>query len=153
MPPTVKVDIYQKIQRKEKIIIESGCGSNLKKGRIGINKLDLPLVDIIANLEKCLPFLPDNSVDDIYSKSFLEHVEKFKFLMIEIHRVLKNDWKKHLFVPHFSNPYFYSDYTHRRIFGLNTLFYFVDKYHQLRRKVSAFYQSIRLKILSKKNLF
>ena len=40
-----------------------------------------------------------------------------RIFMKEMFRVLKKDGKAHIFVPHFSNPYYYSDYTHKRHFG------------------------------------
>ena len=73
--------------------------------------------------------------------------------MSEISRVLKKDGKAHIFVPHFSNPYYYSDYTHIRQFGLYTFYYFVDKKYQRKRKVPEFYSNIRIRILSIKLKF
>ena len=46
--------------------------------------------------------------------------------MREITRVLKKNGKANIFVPHFSNPYYYSDYTHKRFLGLYTFYYFVE---------------------------
>ncbi len=73
--------------------------------------------------------------------------------MKEIVRVLKDNGKAHIFVPHFSNPYYYSDYTHRRFFGLYTFYYFVDEERQLKRKVPNFYTDIRINIISQRLVF
>jgi hypothetical protein len=73
--------------------------------------------------------------------------------MREITRVLKKDGKANIFVPHFSNPYYYSDYTHKRFFGLYSFYYFVEPESQLKRKVPVFYTSTRIKILSLKLVF
>lgn len=97
--------------------------------------------------------MPDNSVDRIHSRSVLESIENFENLMREIVRVLKNNGTAHIFVPHFPNPYYYSDYTHKRFFGLYTFYYFVDSKHQLRRKVPNFYTDIRINILSQRRVF
>jgi len=66
-------------------------------------------------------------------------------LIIEIYRVLKVGGKKIGIVPHFSNPYFYSDYTHKTFFGLYTFAYF-SKNIFFRRKVPSFYNDIDFKI-------
>ena len=135
------------------VIVELGCGPNPQAGRIGVDRLDLPGVSVVADLDKGLSFLPDNSVDEMISNSFLEHVENFDLLMKEIVRVLKPGGKKKLFVPHFSNPYFYSDPTHSRFFGLYSFFYYVPVEHQLRRKVPTFYSDTRIKITDLKLVF
>lgn len=136
----IRVDLESALQMDKKICIELGCGSKPSHDRITIDKLDLPHVDIVADLENGLPFLPDNSIDAVYSRSVLEHVDNFPFLMREIWRVLKPDGKKHLFVPHFSNPYYYSDYTHTRHFGLYSFEYFSPEQNRYFRKVPSFYQ-------------
>ncbi len=153
MDTIVKIDLDSLINSGKKIIIELGCGARKKEGRIGIDAVDLPGVDIVANLEKGLPFLPDNSVDQIHCRNFLEHIKNFENLMAEIVRVLKRDGTAHIFVPHFSNPHYYSDFTHTRFFGLYSFYYFVDSENQLRRKVPNFYTDIRIRILSQRLIF
>lgn len=153
MGTKVKIDLENLINSGEKIIIELGCGARKKEGRIGIDAVDLPGVDIVADLEKGLPFLPDNSVDQIHCRHFLEHIQNFENLMAEMIRVLKADGTVHISVPHFSNPHYYSDFTHRRFFGLYSFYYFVDYESQLRRKVPNFYTDIRIKILSQRLIF
>ena len=88
---------------------------------------------IHADLEAGLPFLPDRSVDEIHCRSFLEHIENFEHLFTEMVRVLKDDGRACIFVPHFSNPYYYSDYSHKRPFGLYTFYYFAAPERQFRR--------------------
>jgi hypothetical protein len=152
-PPLIKIDIDSMLSSGRPVFLELGCGITKQPGRVGIDARDLPGVDIVANLEQGLSFLPDDSVDEIHSKSFIEHIENFELLMCEIVRVLKKGGTKHLFVPHFSNPYYYSDWTHKRFFGLYTFYYFVDRKGQLSRKVPTFYTDIRIRILSVKLIF
>lgn len=153
MSEIIRVDLDSLISSGEKIIVELGCGDKKKQGSIGIDKVDLPNVDIVADLEKGLSFFPDNSVSEIHSRSVFEHVESFDNLMREIVRVLTRDGKTYVFVPHFSNPHYYSDYTHNRFFGLYTFYYFVNLEHQLKRKVPNFYTDIRIKIISQRLIF
>ena len=153
MEPSVKIDLEKIISDGGPLIIELGCGKKKRQGRITVDKADLPNVDIVADMENGLPFLPDDSVDEIHCRSVLEHIQNFEDLIREMVRVLKKSGKAHIFVPHFSNPYYYSDYTHRRFFGLYTFYYFVDKEHQLKRKVPNFYTDTRILILSQRLKF
>jgi len=71
MEPSIKIDLEQVINGSNPVIIDLGCGKKTKQGRITVDKLDLPNVDIVADLEDGLSFLPDNSVDQIHSRSCL----------------------------------------------------------------------------------
>jgi len=150
MESSVKIDLERIISDGCPLIIELGCGQKSKQGRITVDKVDLPNVDIVADIENGLSFLPD---DEIHCRSVLEHIQNFEDLMREIVRVLKKSGKAHVFVPHFSNPFYYSDYTHKRFFGLYTFYYFVDTERQLKRKVPNFYTDIRIKIISQRLVF
>lgn len=153
MPPAIKIDLEQLINSSDLFVIDLGCGPKKKPGRIAIDKMDLPHVDIVADIEEGLPFLPDHCVDEIHCRSILEHVQNFENLMGEIVRVLKAGGRAYVFVPHFSNPYYYSDYTHKRPFGLYSFYYFVEPENQLRRKVPHFYTDIRIDIISQRLVF
>ena len=153
MEPRIKIDLESILGAREPVIVELGCGERKRPGRIGIDRLDLPQVDIVADLEAGLPFLPDRSVDEIHCRSVLEHIDKFEHLFREMIRVLKDNGRACIFVPHFSNPYYYSDYTHKRPFGLYTFYYFADRENQPGRKVPNFYTGTRVEILSLKLKF
>jgi len=153
MSPSLKIDLDKLIQSHKYLSIELGCGQKRIEGRVTIDKIDQPHVDIVADIEDGLPFLPDNSVDEIHCRSVLEHINNFEDLLREIVRVLKKDGKAYVFVPHFSNPYYYSDYTHKRFFGLYSFYYFVEPQYQLKRKVPCFYTDIRINIISQKLVF
>ena len=153
MDTIIRIDLNTLLIEQTSLIIELGCGPNKKAGRIGVDVMDLPGVDIVADLENGLPFLPDNSVDEIYSKSLLEHVNNLEDLMFEIWRVLKPEGRKYLFVPHFSNPYYYSDYTHQRFFGLYTFEYFSTSQHRFHRRVPGFYHTFGFETIDVKLRF
>lgn len=142
----IPVIITEKIRKNERIVIELGCGPNKVTGVIGVDKFQDKNVDIVADIEKGLPFLPDNSIDELFSRHVLEHIENLEHLIKEIYRVLKPGGIHRAIVPHFSNPYFYSDYTHRRFFGLYTFDYFADEQTKLKRKVPNFYNDMQFHI-------
>ena len=153
MEPIIKIDLDEALNSTKPLTIELGCGNIKQQGRIGIDKVDMPHVDIVADIEQGLGFLPDNSIEQVHCRSVLEHIKNFEGLMREITRVLKKDGQAHIFVPHFSNPHYYSDYTHIRPFGLYTFYYFVEKKLQLKRKVPDFYTDVRIRILSQHLVF
>ncbi len=153
MDYSIKINLEQAINSQNSVIIELGCGKKKHADRITVDRVDLPNVDIVADIENGLPFLPDNSVDQIHCRSVLEHIQNFENLMGEITRVLKKNGKANIFVPHFSNPYYYSDYTHKRFFGLYTFYYFVETENQLKRKVPNFYTDIKINIVSLRLVF
>jgi len=149
----IKIDLKEALN-KPIVRIEIGCGATRKNGVIGIDHIDLPTVDIISDLENGLGFLPDNSVDEIYSSSCFEHIHNFENLMKEVVRVLKPSGRANIFVPHFSNPHYYSDPTHVRFFGLYTFYYFVPTdYQKIKRKVPSFYFETKINILSQRLVF
>ena len=123
--------------------LASGSRAHRKKaqGRVTLDVMDLPDIDVVCDLNEGFPFLPDDSVDEIYSHNTLEHIDQLLVLMDEIHRVLKRNGRKRLFVPHFSNPYYYSDPTHHHFFGFYTFYYFSDEQGHLKRPVPSFYFS------------
>ena len=152
MQPLIKIDLNQALS-KEAVILELGCGRNKMSGAIGIDMSDLPGVDVVADIENGLGFIPDSSIDHIYARSCFEHIRNFEQLMSEITRVLKDSGKVHVFVPHFSNPYYYSDPTHIRHFGLYSFYYFVESKYHLKRKVPDYYFGTKIRILSQKLVF
>jgi len=99
-----------------------------------------------------LIFLENNSIDEIQAFHFLEHVVDLEFFMSEIYRVLKKDGKLIATVPHFSNPYFYSDYTHQKFWGLYTIEYFT-KNSLFKREVPKYYNSIEFELMDIKIIF
>lgn len=149
----IKINLNEIIDSGRPMIVELGCGPHSKPGRINIDKIDLPGVDIVTDIEDGLRFLPDSSVDELYCSNVMEHINNFEQLLVEIVRVLKSSGKAYIFVPHFSNPYYYSDYTHKRFFGLYSFYYFVEEKYQLKRKVPDFYTNTRIRILSLKLCF
>lgn len=134
----------------ETLKIDLGCGPNKKEGFKGMDILPLPGVDYMVDLEKGFGFIPDNSVDEFYTSHFLEHVQNLELIMAEIHRTLKPGGTLTVFVPHFSNPYYYSDYTHKRFFGLYSFDYFTSLNTGYRRKVPRYNTSFDFQVVERK---
>ncbi len=150
------IDKYAKLNslsKRNRVVLEIGCGQKRRLDEsITIDKHDSPAVDIVADLNDGLPFLEMETVDEIHSTHFLEHIIDFESMMNEAYRVLKKGGKFAGSVPHFSNPLYYSDYSHKHFFGLYTFAYF-SKSRYFEREVPNFYNSVNFKIISIKLLF
>lgn len=149
-----KTNALKKIEAQtEKIILELGCGNSKQfTNSIAIDIIELEGVDIVCDLNIGLDFIPDNSIDEIHSSHFMEHVNDVGVLLKEIYRILKPNGLKIIKVPHFSNPYFYSDYTHINHFGLYSLSYFSKKSY-FKRSVPQFYNDMDFEIINVKLKF
>ena len=125
------------------IKLHLGAGETHLEGHYSVDLVELPGVDVVADLNAPLDLIPDHSVSAIYTRHTLEHIQNFMGLMSELHRICRHDAEITVIVPHFSNPYFYSDPTHVRPFGLYTMHYFMDKADQPGRSVPEFYTGTR----------
>lgn len=142
------------LQKGAKIALNLGSGGGVREGYYGVDCRSLPNVDIIANLDEPLSALPDSCVSKVYSRHTLEHIVNIIGLMEEIWRVCESDADIQVIVPHFSNPYYYSDPTHWRPWGIYSMSYFCDSGDQPhRRKVPSNYTDARFKIHSVKIKF
>lgn len=138
---------------KSRIVIDLGCGPYKRSGSIGIDSLPLKNVDIVTNLEEGLHFIPDNYIDEVYSSHFLEHIHNIDKLLQDIHRILKPTGVHKAIVPHFSNPYYYSDFTHAIFFGLYSFDYYGTEATKLKRTVPNFYNTLKFNIIKRKLIF
>jgi SAM-dependent methyltransferase len=138
---------------KEHVVVEIGCGPVKPAGSIGIDIVDLPNVDIIADVNAGMEFFPDSSVDEVHASHFLEHAKNLVLVMAEIARILKPDGKFYIIVPHFSNPHYYSDYTHRTPWGLYTIGYFCKRDWPYSRQVPTFYNQVDFVLISQRIVF
>ncbi|MBL7196750.1 MAG: methyltransferase domain-containing protein [Candidatus Omnitrophica bacterium] len=156
LTPKFNLPLEEILSRKPLVLdLASGDKAINKKrqGRVTTDILDLANIDIVCDLNEGLTFLPDNSVDEIYSAMTLEHIENLTGLMNEIHRILKPWGKKFVIVPHFSNPYSYSDPTHKNYFGLYSFHYFSKADPRYKRSVPGFYFKNKFEVLKLRLLF
>jgi ubiquinone/menaquinone biosynthesis C-methylase UbiE len=141
--------IQRDLEAGKPLRIDIGSGPRPRPGFYALDQLELEGIDIVADLNEPLALLPDSCAEHVFSSHTLEHVEKLLPLLAEIHRIARPGGLIELIVPHFSDPYAYSDPTHVRFFGLYTMSYFVETEKQPhRRKVPAFYSRVRFELES-----
>ena len=109
----------------EDSILELGCGPRKRIAHsIGIDIINYDCVDIVGDIYEVLHEVKNQSIGQIHSHHFFEHVHDVELLMSELARILKSGGIVQITVPHFSNPYHYSDFSHRNTFGLYSFSYF-----------------------------
>ncbi|MBM3329768.1 MAG: methyltransferase domain-containing protein [Calditrichaeota bacterium] len=104
------------------ICLDVGCANHKLPGYIGVDMEAGPEVDIRADLHY-LPF-KESSVDHFHTRHTLEHVADPHQCIREIYRVAKPESRITIIVPHYSNPAYWADMTHRRPFGVRTFEYY-----------------------------
>lgn len=120
-----KRGLLSELKEQEGVILELGCGNRKRFNHsIGIDLLNYDVVDIVGDVYDVLNEFPDASVSAVYSSHFFEHVPNLELLLGELSRILAPNGLLEIVVPHFSNPYFYSDYTHKIFYGLYSFSYF-----------------------------
>lgn len=127
-PALINQLISSKARAGNPIKLELGCGEHkFYADSIGIDLRDVPAVDIVGDVLEVLSAISPGSVDLIDSSHFLEHVTDLRAVLAESCRVLKAGGDFLATIPHFSNPFYYSDPTHHQPFGLYTFNYFVQE--------------------------
>jgi SAM-dependent methyltransferase len=107
-----------------KRILDIGCGRHKLAGSVGLDHLAFPGVDVVSDLNHCLPFA-DDTFEVVHSNQVLEHIPNIIGLIHEIHRVVVPGGIVVAHVPYFRSSWAAIDPTHVRQFTLNSLDYFV----------------------------
>jgi predicted SAM-dependent methyltransferase len=107
--------------------INLGCGQKSEINYVNIDKINLPNVDQIIDLDK-FPFpFNDLSVDEILCRHYLNHSADITQLMNELFRIIKKSGLIKIYAPHFSSDNFKTDPTHKISLGFRSMNYFSNK--------------------------
>lgn len=115
------------------------------EGFIGIDLLRSQNVDIVGDARR-MP-IKTNIIDEIYSSYCLEHIDDQLSVLKEIYRVCKNGAEVRLILPHFSNPAFFDDLTHQRLYSTRSFEHFDHDLHSL-TGYPDYLPEINLKVMS-----
>ena len=108
--------------------LDLGCGKYPKLGFLGVDSGPTSGAQIKQDVMEYLGSLDEGTVSEVHASHFLEHFEPKGLLNLlnEVNRVLVPGGMLDVTVPHFSNPEYYSDPTHRQAFGIYTFAYFCE---------------------------
>ncbi|MEM4257195.1 MAG: methyltransferase domain-containing protein [Candidatus Diapherotrites archaeon] len=107
------------------------CGKQILEDFINVDQLDFGQ-EIVADLNKKWKFAKNNSVEYIYIKDGLEHLESLEHFFKECERVLKPKGIVEIRVPHYKSPSAYR-MTHKHYFSWNFFNTFPEPHDNIKK--------------------
>jgi SAM-dependent methyltransferase len=123
-------------------ILDVGCGTNKYEGAVGLDNNPRSAADVIHDLGKTPYPFADDEFDLIVSRHVVEHVPDVMAFITELYRITKNGGRINLLAPHYTNPDWASDPTHRNHLNSYTFNVFVPE-----KQLFPFYTEVNLKLL------
>ena len=123
-------------------ILDVGCGWNKVPGAIGIDANPRAHADVVHDLGVVPYPFPDNEFDEIVCRHVIEHVPDVMALVSELHRIAKPGARLTIVTPHYTNPDWATDPTHRNHFNSYSFNCFLED-----RQLFPFYTDVRLKAI------
>jgi ubiquinone/menaquinone biosynthesis C-methylase UbiE len=121
-------------------ILDVGCGANKYEGAVGLDNNPKTAADVIHDLgEFPYPF-PDNEFDLIIASHIIEHVPDVMAFVTELYRIAKPGARIRIATPHYTNPDWPNDPTHRNHFNSFSFDTFIPG-----RETFDFYTEVSLK--------
>jgi len=121
-------------------ILDVGCGVNKHEGAIGLDNNPRTAADVIHDLG-IVPYpFADNEFDLVVSNHAVEHIPDVMAFVTELYRITKNGGRIKLLTPHYTNPDWATDPTHRNHFNCYSFNVFVPD-----KQNFAFYTDVKLK--------
>jgi SAM-dependent methyltransferase len=121
-------------------ILDVGCGMNKHEGAIGLDNNPRTAADVIHDLGSAPYPFEDNEFDLVVSNHTAEHVPDLMAFIAELHRVTKPGGRIRLLTPHYTNPDWATDPTHRNHINSYTFNTFIAD-----RATFDFYTDVRLR--------
>jgi len=132
-------------------ILDIGCGKRKTTHPdvkvTGLDKYNLPGIDIVCDIEKTPLPLENESFDIIIANHILEHIDNFFPLMEELHRILKPNGIIKIRVPCWQSHDAFSSPDHKRFFGLRSFNFFLSDCSE------NYYTKARFEIIKKEACF
>ncbi len=121
-------------------ILDVGCGRNKVPGAIGIDYDPRTDADVIHDLGVAPYPFADDEFDEVISRHVIEHVPDVMVFVSELHRITKHGGHIKLVTPHYTNPDWATDPTHRNHFNSYSFNCFMQD-----RQLFPFYTDVELR--------
>jgi len=130
MRPTKSECRLERKRSKEGILLDIGCGNRKNERFVGMDKQDLPGVDIVHDLEVFPWPIKDESVLTIVANNIIEHIKPWLTVELfnECWRVLVPGGQMVIATPYAGSIWYWSDPTHCNGFTEKTFLYFDPDY-------------------------
>ena len=136
----------------DRVIIDLGCGQDPEPGSVGVDVAVLEKVDLLADLDsEFLPFAT-NSVDEVYLKHVVEHLESVVDTIEELSRIVRPGGEIHIYTPHFTSRGNHADPTHKHSFSYRSFDYFARE-SETKEWISTWYTDVELEIVEREIRF
>jgi ubiquinone/menaquinone biosynthesis C-methylase UbiE len=113
------------LSQKDQKILDLACGGSKVPGAVGIDKLKLPGVDVVHDLD-AFPYPFENGTfDRVVCSNGMEHLENPLAVLAELHRICKNGALVRIDSPHFSSVNHFTDPTHKHGFSSHSFDYLI----------------------------
>lgn len=107
-------------------ILDVGCGRNKHPGAIGLDSNSRTDADVIHDLGD-LPYpFPDDEFDEVIGNHVIEHVPDVMAFVSELYRITRPGGRIRILTPHYSNPDWPNDPTHRNHLNSYSFNYFIE---------------------------
>jgi len=112
------MDMSLKVARQTPLrVLDIGCAANKMPDAIGIDINPESQADILHDLNLYPYPIEESSIDKIYAKHIIEHLDNPRSFLKEIHRVLKPGGVAYVETPHFSCRVAYSEPEHKLFYS------------------------------------
>jgi SAM-dependent methyltransferase len=104
-------------------ILDVGCGPVKESGAFGVDRINLPGVDLVCDLNGSWP-LADGTFDRVVFRHSIVHLASLEHALREARRVVRQGGLVEIISPHFSSDNAFTDPTMRFSTGWRTMDYY-----------------------------
>jgi SAM-dependent methyltransferase len=123
-------------------ILDVGCGRNKHPGAVGLDSNSLTDADVIHDLGDIPYPFADDEFDEVIGNHVIEHVPDVMAFVSELYRITRHGGRIKLLTPHYSNPDWPNDPTHRNHLNSYSFNYFIE---DPKHRNFPFYTDVQLK--------
>ncbi|MBW2058237.1 MAG: methyltransferase domain-containing protein [Deltaproteobacteria bacterium] len=121
-----------------------GCGLDIRKGFINVDRCVLEGVDLVCDLNTFPYPFRDDTFDEIRAYSIIEHLHDTIGVVNELHRILKDRGVLRILVPYWNSRSAFGDVTHVRYFDFESFDFLDDRKPSARNR--GYYCRARFRI-------